>query len=159
MGAVNSELPNPPVSTPLLSNESTSNEAAVGLHPVNPLIALFELSAPYVVLPDTDTYEIPREGNLTVQVGTKVELNFVNAVSTTFPDFTNPVSVSVGSAANQDRLALGAELRTTDAMAPDLATFIKNPSRFPTRFFPANFSALDPKTFTDPSAPRTNVFA
>ena len=55
MGAVNSELPNPPVSTPLLSNESTSNEAAVGLHPVNPLIALFELSAPYVLLPDTDT--------------------------------------------------------------------------------------------------------
>ena len=55
MGVVNSELPNPPVSTPLLSNESTSNEEAVGLHPVNPLIVLFELSAPYVVEPDTDT--------------------------------------------------------------------------------------------------------
>ena len=89
-----------------------------------------------MVEPDTDTYEIPREGNLTVQVGTKVELNFVNAVSTTFPDFTNPVSVSVGSAANQDRFALGAELRTTDAMEPDLDTFIRNPSPFPTRFFP-----------------------
>ena len=49
------------------------------------------------------------------------------------------------------------ELLTTVATDPDFATFIKIPSRLPTRFLPPSFSELAPKRLDEPSVFLTTV--
>jgi hypothetical protein len=66
----------------------SSSVGDVGFQPEIPFTAEFEESAPYVVPAALNTVEMPVEGNLIVQVGENDELNFVNAVSVTFPTFT-----------------------------------------------------------------------
>jgi len=121
--------------------------------------AEFEEIAPYVVFADVSTVEVPRDGTRIVQVGANAMVNFVKALSIIFPLFTNPVSARVESAESHARFALGAELRTTDAIAPVFETRINTPSRTPTNFLPANVSALLPKTDTVPSVWRTTVLS
>ncbi len=103
----------------------------VGFHPVTPLIAEFEEIAPYVTPAALNTVELPADGIRIVHVGANDELNFVKAVSVTFPTFTKPVSASVESATSHDRCALIPELRTTFVIAPVLLTFTSMPSRVP----------------------------
>ena len=110
-----------------------------------------------MVLPAVRTVEVPRDGTRMVHVGANAIVNFVKAVSTTFPLLTNPVSARVESEASHVRFALGAELRTTDAIAPVFDTLINTPSRTPANFFPAKVSALLPKTDTEPSLWRTSA--
>lgn len=108
-----------------------------------------------MVVPALSTADVPSDGARNVHVGANAEVNFVNAVSMTFPVFTYPVRARELSAAIHERSALGAELRTTDATAPVFETFIRTPSRRPANFLPPRVSELDPKTETEPSPSRT----
>ena len=85
-------------------------------------------------------------------------MNLVIALSLVVPDLTEPVRNKVLVALVQLRCALGAELRTTEEIAPALETLIKTPSSRPTNFLPAKVSVLDPNRLTVPSPGLTTEF-
>ena len=101
--------------------------------------------------------DCPVDGKRIVQVGENAEVNFVIALSVTFPTFTDPLNSKLESALNHARSPLAAELRTTEETAPDLETFMRNPSRIPANFFPPKVSVLDPKSDELPSLLRTTA--
>ncbi|CAB4842494.1 unannotated protein [freshwater metagenome] len=112
-----------------------------------------------MIPPAEVTNEIPFEGIRIVQLGTKADVNFVNALSFFFPVLIDPVSTSDGSDEFQDLTAFDAELRTTDVMAPALFIFSKTPSRIPAFFLPPSVSELLPKTLALPSLLRITALS
>ncbi len=80
------------------------------------------------------------------------------ALSLVVTDLTEPVRNKVLVALVQLRWALGAELRTTEEIAPVFETFINTPSSRPTNFFPESVSVLDPNKLTVPSPSLTTLF-
>ena len=105
-----------------------------------------------------DASVFPVDAIRLVQVGAKELVNLVIALSLVVPDITEPVSNKVLVALLQLRCALGAELRTTEAIAPALETLIKTPSSRPANFLPAKVSVLDPNKLTVPSPSLTTEF-
>ena len=93
-----------------------------------------------------------------VQVGANELVNLVIALSLVVPDLTEPVRNRVLVALVQLRKALGAELRTTEEIAPALETLISTPSSRPTNFLPESVSVLDPKRLIVPSPSLTTEF-
>ena len=118
-----------------------SPEGAVGPDPAAGLKSAYADCEP---LAPVAASSVPVDGSRKVQVGEKLELNLVNAVSFLPPTFTSPIRKIVDVALTHDRVALLAELRTTLVSAPLLLTLAKMPSRRPATFLPPRVSLLAP---------------
>ena len=99
----------------------------------------------------------PVDAKRYVQLGEKVDENFVTADSIFLPTTTSPPNSKVDEALFQIRFPFDIELRTTFEIFKLLETLIKTPSVVPATFLPAKVSLLDPTTVKLPSPCRTTA--